>query len=44
MHHRIDGILVAVSALDYLEESLVSVFCMYDPDYKFLSLGHVTAV
>jgi arginine-tRNA-protein transferase len=44
MYHRIDGRLVAVSVIDILKVTLVSCYCLYDPDYSFLSLGIVTVV
>jgi arginyl-tRNA---protein transferase len=44
MYHRIDGKLVAVSVIDILKETLVSCYCLYDPDFSFLSLGVLAAV
>lgn len=44
MYHRIDGKLVAVSVIDILTETLVSCYCLYDPEMSFLCLGVVTAV
>ena len=44
MYHRIDGKLVAVNVIDILDTIFVSVYCIYDPDYSFLSLGVVTVV
>lgn len=44
MYHRIDGKLVAMSVIDILKETLVSCYCIYDPDLSFLSLGVVTAI
>ena len=44
MYHRIDGKLVALSVIDILKETLVSCYCIYDPDLNFLSLGVITAI
>ncbi len=44
MYHRIDGKLVAVTVIDILRTVLVSCYCIYDPDYSFLSLGVVTVI
>ena len=44
LYHRIDDVLVAISCWDILETSLSSMFMMYDPDFKFLNLGHISAV
>ena len=35
---------MAVSVIDILKETLVSCYCIYDPDYSFLSLGVVSAI
>lgn len=32
MYHRIDGVLVAFSVIDILKHTLVSCYCVYDPD------------
>jgi len=44
IHHRIDGKLIAINVWDITENTLSSVYTFYDPEYSFLSLGHVTAV
>jgi len=44
MYHRIDGKLVAVSVIDILKETFVSCYCLYDPEFSFLSLGVLAAV
>ncbi len=44
MYHRINGKLVAVSVIDILKETLVSCYCLYDPEFSFLSLGVLTAI
>lgn len=44
IHHRIDGKLVAINVWDITECTLSSIYTFYDPEYSFLSLGHVTAV
>lgn len=44
LHHRIDGKLIAINVWDITENTLGSIYTFYDPDYSFLSLGHVTAV
>lgn len=44
MYHRIDGKLVACTVIDILPTVLVSCYCIYDPDFNFLSLGVVTAI
>lgn len=43
-YHRIDGKLVAVSVIDILKETLVSCYCLYDPEMSFLALGVVVAI
>ena len=42
--HRIDGKIVAVTAVDLLPHMLISDYCYYDPDFSFLDLGIVTAI
>ena len=42
--HRIDGKIIAVTVNDILPNSLLSVYCYYDPDYSFLNLGVFTAI
>jgi len=42
--HRIDGKMIAVGVWDILPTSLSSVSLYYDPDYKFLNLGTLTAI
>ena len=44
MYHRIDGKLIAVTVIDILPTVLVSCYCIYDPAYKFISPGVVTAI
>ena len=44
MYHRIDCKLVAISVIDILKETFVSCYCLYDPDYSFLSLGVIAAI
>jgi Putative arginyl-tRNA:protein arginylyltransferase len=39
MYHRINSKLVAVGEFDLTNKRMVSKYFMYDPDYKFLSLG-----
>ncbi|CAM9122467.1 unnamed protein product, partial [Hapterophycus canaliculatus] len=42
--YRIDGLLVAVGVVDILPKCLSSVYCFYDPDYRALALGKLTAL
>ncbi|CAN0529191.1 unnamed protein product, partial [Ectocarpus sp. 12 AP-2014] len=44
--YRIDGKLIAVGVVDVLPKCLVSssVYCFYDPDYRALALGKLTAL
>ncbi|CAM9705112.1 unnamed protein product [Scytosiphon promiscuus] len=42
--YRIDGRLVAVGVVDILPKCLSSVYCFYDPDYRALALGKLTAL
>jgi arginyl-tRNA---protein transferase len=42
--YRIDGKLIAVGVVDILPKCLSSVYCLYDPDYRGLSLGKLTAL
>ncbi|CAM9227330.1 unnamed protein product [Ectocarpus sp. 4 AP-2014] len=42
--YRIDGKLVAVGVVDVLPKCLSSVYCFYDPDYRALALGKLTAL
>ncbi|CAM9317160.1 unnamed protein product [Laminaria digitata] len=42
--YRIDGRLVAVGVVDVLPKCLSSVYCFYDPDYRALALGKLTAL
>lgn len=42
--HRIDDKLIAINVWDITEKTLGSIYTFYDPEYSFLSLGHVTAV
>jgi arginyl-tRNA--protein-N-Asp/Glu arginylyltransferase len=44
MYHRLDGKLVAVGALDLLQNVVNSAYFIYDPDYKWLNLGVVGAL
>ena len=44
MLHRIDGHLFAVGVLDYLPETVESVYFFYDPDYCALSPGTLGAL
>jgi len=44
MVHRIDGKIFAIGVLDILPCSIVSVYCYYDPDYRFLYPGIVAAI
>ena len=44
MYHRIDGKLVAFTVIDICTRFMNSAYCVYDPDYKFLSLGVVSAI
>lgn len=41
MYHRINSKLVAVGEFDLTNKRLASKYFIYDPDYKFLSLGVV---
>lgn len=43
MHFRLDGCLIAVSAVDVLPRCLSSKYAFWDPDLSYLSLGKVTA-
>eukprot|EP00611_Tribonema_gayanum_P014627 TRINITY_DN2605_c0_g1_i2.p1 TRINITY_DN2605_c0_g1~~TRINITY_DN2605_c0_g1_i2.p1 ORF type:complete len:556 (+),score=144.52 TRINITY_DN2605_c0_g1_i2:250-1668(+) len=42
--YRINGRLIAVSVVDILPRCLSSVYCFYDPAYRALSLGKLTAL
>lgn len=42
--YRIDGELVAVGVIDVLPSGLSAVYMYYDPDYRFLILGKLTAL
>ncbi|CAN0544511.1 unnamed protein product, partial [Ectocarpus sp. 8 AP-2014] len=42
--YRIDGKLIAVGVVDVLPKCLSSVYCFYDPDYRALALGKLTAL
>ena len=44
MLHRIDGHLFAVGVLDYLPETVESVYFFYDPEYRELSPGTLGAL
>lgn len=44
MYHRLDGKLVAVGSLDILYNVVNSGYFIYDPEFKFLSLGVVGAI
>ena len=44
MYHRLDGKLVAVGALDLLQNVVNSAYFIYDPDYKWLNLGVIGAL
>ena len=44
MYHRIDGKLVAIGVLDICKRFMNSAYLIYDPDYKFLNLGVVSAI
>ena len=44
MYHRIDGKLVAIGVLDICNRFMNSAYLLYDPDYKFLNLGVVSAI
>lgn len=44
LQYRIDGKLVGVSVLDFLPQSLSSVYFFYDTDYEFLQLGKYSAL
>ena len=44
IYHRIDDVLVAVNVWDITKISLGSIYTFYDPDYKPLSLGHITSI
>ena len=44
MLHKIDGEVFAVGILDFLPNSLSSVYFMYDPKYEFLSPGVFGAI
>ncbi|KAG5181587.1 arginine-tRNA-protein transferase [Tribonema minus] len=41
--YRINGRLIAVGVVDILPRCLSSVYCFYDPAYRALSLGKLTA-
>ncbi|ORY73383.1 arginine-tRNA-protein transferase, partial [Protomyces lactucae-debilis] len=41
--YRLDGKLIAVAVLDLLPGCVSSVYFLYDPDYRSLSLGRVSA-
>ena len=42
--HRIDNKIVAVTIVEILPHSFISVYCYYDPDYSFLDLGVITVI
>ena len=44
LYHRIDGKLIAVNVWDLTENTLGCIYTFYDPAYRQLSIGHVTAV
>jgi len=44
VHYRLDGKLIAVSVVDFLPESINSVYFMWDTDYKHLALGIYSAL
>lgn len=44
MYHRLDGKLVALGSLDFLQQHLNSGYFIYDPDFKFLNLGVIGAL
>jgi arginyl-tRNA---protein transferase len=44
MYHRLDGKLVAVGVLDFLNKNVNSAYFIYDPDLKFLNLGVIGAL
>jgi arginyl-tRNA--protein-N-Asp/Glu arginylyltransferase len=41
---EIDGKLVAVTVIDIVTKVFTSDYCIWDPDYAFLSLGVVSAI
>ncbi|CAM9837434.1 unnamed protein product, partial [Chrysoparadoxa australica] len=43
-HYRLDGRLIAVGVVDILPHCLSSVYCFYEPDMHWLSLGTLTAL
>lgn len=44
MIHRIDGKVAIVGVLDVTEKGLQSIYCYYDPDFKFISPGTLAAI
>ena len=44
MIHRVDGEIMAVGIIDILNESISSVYLVYDPKYKFLNPGTLCAL
>ena len=44
MYHRLDGKLVAVGNLDFLDKSISSGYFIYEPELKFLNLGVIGAL
>jgi arginyl-tRNA---protein transferase len=44
VQYRLDGALIAVAVVDVLPTGLSSVYFFYDPDYKWLSPGRLSAL
>jgi arginyl-tRNA--protein-N-Asp/Glu arginylyltransferase len=42
--YRLDGVLVAVSVLDILPTRIASVYFFYDPSFRYLELGKLSAL
>jgi len=44
MLHRIDGKLIAISVIDMTRNALTGMYCIYDPDFDFISPGTLCAL
>ena len=42
--YRLDGELVAISVLDILPTRVASIYFFYDPDFRYLELGKISAL
>jgi len=44
MLHRIDGKLIAIIVIDMTRNALTGMYCIYDPDFDFISPGTLCAL